>query len=442
MPALVPMLGDHLHSAWRGLRRAPLMSLLMVVILAAGIAASMTSLAMLRALGGDPLPGRSELLLSPRLDTRPLEGAEDLSTPDLQIGYADARALVAGDFGVRGAALYGVSPAVSADADGAAPWIESGIATDAAFFAMMAVPFREGGPWGADEDARGADVAVIDAALARRVFGDGPAVGQRLRLDGRPYVVSGVLGDWAPTPKFYRVYGSSPTGLPEGVWVPFANAIARGWRNEGWTNCDGTDQGATFEDFLASECTWIQVWLEVATPADRAALADRLGAYVAAQQSLGRMPRPDNSRLLDVREVLDGIGVVGDDTRLAGWVAAGFLAACLVNLVALISSTFVARQGEIGLRRALGARRIDIVAQALVESGLVGLAGAALGLLLTLYGLDLLGDGFAEAPGFYRMDAWLVGATIALSVASALLAALVPTLRAAGVRPAMHLKSQ
>jgi len=436
------MLAYYFTLGMRSLRRAPVLTALMVVILAVGIAASMTSLTMLLVLSGDPIPGKSDRLFMPRLDTRPLEGADDLATPDLQLAYSDASNLMRAGFGLRRTVLYGIAPAVDGGSEAPPAAREPGIATTADLFTMLDVPFREGSGWTADDDARAANVAVIGSALARRLFGDDAAVGRRLRVDEREYTVTGVIGDWAPTPKFYRVYGSSATSAPEQLWIPFSNALARFYRNEGWTSCDGAEQGYDFQSFLDSNCTWIQYWVELESSADARGFRDHLSAYVAQQKALGRMPRPDNSRVLDVRALLHDIGVVGNDTRLATWVAFGFLCVCLVNLMALMLAKFTACQAEIGVRRALGARRRDIFAQYLVEAGVIGVAGAALGTALALYGVALLGQGLADAPGFYRMDPRLLAATVALSVLCSLVAGLLPTWRAARVRPAIQLKSQ
>lgn len=436
------MLAYYLKLGLRSLRRAPGLTALMVLILAVGIAASMTSLTMLLVLSGDPIPGKSDRLYMPRLDTRPLEGADDLATPDLQLTYTDATNLLRAGFGARRTVLYGIAPAVDGGSESLPAALWPGIATTADLFAMLDVPFKEGAGWSADDDARGANVAVIGAELAQRLFGSDPAVGQRLRVDEREYTVTGVIGDWAPAPKFYRVYGSSPTSAPEQLWIPFTNALSRAYRNEGWTSCDGAEQGYDFQGFLDSNCTWIQYWVELGDPGDARGFRDHVTAYVAQQKALGRMPRPDNSRVLDVRALLDDIGVVGDDTRLATWVAFGFLCVCLVNLMALMLAKFTARQGEIGVRRALGARRRDIFVQYLVEAGVVGAAGAVAGAGLALWGVALLGQGLADSPGFYRMDPRLLAGTVALSVFSALVAGLLPTWRAARVRPAIQLKSQ
>jgi Predicted permease. len=48
--------------------------------------------------------------------------------------------------------------------------------------------------------------------------------------------------------------------------------------------------------------------------------------------------------------------VVPEDVRMQAWLALGFLLVCVVNTVGLLLAKFLRRSGEIGVRRALGAR--------------------------------------------------------------------------------------
>ena len=225
------------------------------------------------------------------------------------------------------------------------------------------------------------------------------------------------------------------------VWLPLRNAIAREWDNNGWTNCSG-DREPGFDGFLRSDCTWLQYWVELDSAADRTAFKDYLSAYVAEQQKLGRLPRPENNRLRNVREWLDFVGVVNNDTRMATWIAFGFLLVCLVNVVTLMLAKFTARAGEIGVRRALGASRGAIIRQSLVEAGVLGGAGAVLGLAFALYGVALVDGRLSSSEGFYTMDPWLMGGTVALGLIAAIVAGLLPTWQASRVRPAIQLKTQ
>ena len=432
----------YLKLGLKSLRRAPVLTALIVMILAVGIGASMTSLTMLLVMSGDPIPHKSDRLFVPQLDIGAMNASyapgED---PDLQMSWTDVDNLLRDAKGLRQTALYGVSPTIDAGRDDLPPFVEQGMATTREVFSMFDIPFVEGGPWSAEDDARGADMAVIGAGLAQRVFGKASAVGQRLRIDDRDYVVTGVMGDWNPTPRFYRINGSGVDGDVHALWLPIRNATGREWRNSGWTNCSG-DVEPGFAGFLKSDCTWLQYWVELESAGERAAYADYLKAYVAEQKKIGRLPRPENNRLSNVREWLDLNGVVGNDTRMATWIAFGFLLVCLVNVVTLMLAKFTARAGEIGVRRALGATRTEIFRQSLVEAGVLGGAGAVLGLGLALYGLSLVNGRLTGAENFYAMDPWLMAGTLGLGLFAALLAGLLPTWQACQVRPAIQLKSQ
>lgn len=424
------------------LRRAPVITALIVMILAVGIGASMTSLTMLLVLSGDPIPQKSERLFVPQLDIGPMNGSYSPGQePELQMTYTDVDNLLRDAKGLRQTALYGVGPTVDPQREGQTPFIEQGMATTRDVFPMFDMPFLDGGAWSADEDARGADVAVIGRDLAERVFGSERAVGQTLRLSDRDYRITGVVDRWNPTPRFYRINGSGISGDVHQLWLPMRNAISREWTNNGWTNCSG-DVDPGFAGFLKSDCTWLQYWVELESAGDRAAYTDYLKAYVAEQKKLGRLPRPENNRLSNVREWLDARGVVGNDTRMAVWISFGFLLVCLVNVVTLMLAKFTARAGEIGVRRALGATRRDILRQSLVEAGVLGAAGAVLGVGFALYGLELVNGRLTEAESFYAMDPLLIAGTLTLGVVAALVAGLLPTWQACQVRPAIQLKTQ
>jgi putative ABC transport system permease protein len=415
---------------------------LIVLILAVGIGASMTSLTMLLVMAGDPIPQKSDRLFVPQIDIGPMNASyRPGEEPERQMSWVDVENLLRDAKGKRQTALYGVSPAIDAGREDLAPFREQGMATTRDVFPMFDMPFVAGGPWSAEDDARGADVAVIDRELAERVFGSTDVVGRRLRIDDRDYAITGVLGEWDPTPRFYRINGSGVDGDVHALWLPIRNAIGREWRNSGWTNCNGEVEPG-FAGFLKSDCTWLQYWVELESADGRAAYEDYLAAYVAGQKALGRLPRPENNRLRDVGEWLEYSGAVSNDTRMATWIAFGFLLVCLVNVVTLMLAKFTARAGEIGVRRALGATRAAIFRQSLVEAGVLGGTGAVLGLGLALYGLELVNGRLSGAEDFYAMHPMLMAGTLVLGLFAALLAGLLPTWQACQVRPAIQLKSQ
>ncbi|MGH8106101.1 MAG: ABC transporter permease, partial [Arenimonas sp.] len=355
--------------------------------------------------------------------------------------YTDARNLLRDKRGKAQTVLYSANPAIDSGRKDLPAFSERAMATTADAFSMFDMPFRFGNGWTPDADEKAANVAVIGPELSEKLFKKENPVGKSIRVDDRDYTITGVLEVWEPTPKFYRLYGTRATSRPEQLWIPFSNAVSREYSNNGWNNCSG-DPGPGYEGWLKSECTWIQYWVELASAGDAAAYKDYLNAYVAEQKKLGRMPRPEPLQLLNLREWLEDVGVVGRDTKLSSWMAFGFLLVCIVNLVALMLAKFTARAGDIGVRRALGASRNEIFRQYLIEAGVVGIVGAMLGLALSWYGVHILSSQLAEASDFYQMDWKMLVITLSVSIVAALLAGLLPTWRACQVRPAIQLKSQ
>jgi len=147
-------------------------------------------------------------------------------------------------------------------------------------------------------------------------------------------------------------------------------------------------------------------------------------------------------RLRSVMEWLDFKNVVPNDVRLQTWLAFGFLLVCLVNTIGLLLAKFMRRSGEIGVRRALGASRASIFAQALVEAGTIGLAGGVLGLGLALLGLWAVRQQPASYAELAHLNPLMLATTFALALVASLLAGLLPAWRACQVAPALQLKSQ
>jgi putative ABC transport system permease protein len=95
-----------------------------------------------------------------------------------------------------------------------------------------------------------------------------------------------------------------------------------------------------------------------------------------------------------------------------------------------------ARIGEIGTLRALGFPRRDILLAFLVEAGLLGLAGWAIGLipasLLNFYTLSTLNwSSFAEITFRFRLTPGIILQSLAFGVGMGLLGGLLPSLKAA-----------
>ncbi|MFC0679745.1 ABC transporter permease [Lysobacter korlensis] len=436
------MFAYYLKLGFRNLRRNPILTALMVITLAVGVAASMSSLTLLYVMSGDPIPQKSDRLFVPLLDNAPLQQPNPSDDPPGQLTYRDALALKADGPSERETAVMGINGALDSGRPDQQPSPTEGVAVNSDFFAMFDVPFRSGGPWSESDDERGGNVMVISTKLADRMFGQADPVGKNLRFEGRDYTVTGVIEKWEPLPKFYRLIGGNVFAF-EDVFIPFNNAVANEMTSQGSISCnvDGEVEPG-YQGLMASECTWVQFWVELANAGDRAAYAAYLDDYVSEQKKLGRFQRPLNNRLYDVMDWLDFQEIVGDDRRLQTWLAFGFLLVCLVNVVGLLLAKFTARSGEIGVRRALGAPRREVFKQYLTEAGVVGVVGGAFGIALTFGVLALMAKQSEAIGTMARVDWVMLTTALVLSLVASLLAGLLPTWRACQVRPAVQLKSQ
>src|SRR5690606_20532637 len=160
------MYGYYLALGFRSLRRNPVLTTLMVLTLSVGVAASMTTLTLLRGMSGDPIPQKSDRLFVPLLDNgpaddgAPADGDTGRDPPD-QLTKRDALALWEANTGVRQTPIYGVSPPIDSGRPDLPPFFSEGLAVGRDFFAMFDVPFVHGQAWSAEDDQRGTQVAVI-----------------------------------------------------------------------------------------------------------------------------------------------------------------------------------------------------------------------------------------------------------------------------------------
>lgn len=439
------MFGYYLDLALRSLKRNKVLTLLMVLAIAVGIGASMTTLTVMHLLSGDPLPGRSGSLFYPQVDTDPTPG--NRKQPLDKLDYPTAMDILNAHLADRQTVVVD-SPVKLRAPDTQLPSLMlSMLSATTDFFTMFDVPFQYGGAWRAEDDDRHARVAVISSDLNVKLFGGANSVGRTLRLRDTDVRIVGVLAPWRPAPQFYTVAGGRFSGgktadfysKPQDVFTPFTSGLEI---NDGnfyqYTCWHPVPMPGHLKN---SPCVWLAVWVQLGSPAKVAAFKQFLDGYAAQQQALGRVVRPQNTRLRSLMEWLDFNGVVPSDVRLQTWLAFAFLAICLFNTIGLLLAKFLRRSGEIGVRRALGASRAAIFAQCLVEAGMVGLLGGIGGLLLTTLGLQVVRSQPVAFADLVHLDSSMFLLTFALAIATSLAAGLLPAARASRVAPGLQLKT-
>ena len=428
--------------ALRSFRSARGLTALMVLTIAMGIGASMTTLTTFRALSGDPLPERSANVMRVQLDAESKATFVPGKEPDDQLTRFDAESLLRDKRAFRQSAMIGGGVTVEPERGSAGslkPFTTTSRYVTADFFPMFAVPFGHGQAWTANEDGARAAVVVLSHDLNEKLFGGADSVGRTLRLDNADYRIVGVLDAWQPVPYFFDL-NVGRYRKTEDLFIPFSTAIERKLGQHGNVTCFG-DAPVTDLRALDAPCSWIQYWVELKSPAEHAEFLDYLNRYSSQQHAAGRFERAPNARLHPVMEWLSVQQVVPQDVRMQLWLAFGFLAVCLVNTVGLLLAKCLRRAPEIGVRRALGAPRRQIFAQFLVEAGTLGLAGGALGLVLAWLGVWVVHQGTDNGAAWVRMDATSLAVTFALAVGASLLAGLLPAWRACQISPASQLKS-
>lgn len=432
------MVGYYIGLALHSLRRNKVLTALMILAIGLGIAASTTTLTVLHVLSGDPLPGKSDRVFRVQLDAASLQGYQPGCEPDEQVTRLDAETLLSQAQGARQAMMSGGGARVDAGVDGRAPQQTDVRFTTADFFPMFQVPLRYGRTWTAAEDASHARVAVISEELNAALFGGADSTGRTIRVAGGELHVIGVLSAWRPVPKFYDL-NTGKFRAVEGLFLPFTTSRDLAMKFQGSSTCWGSN--SDMYD-LNAPCAWLQYWVELPGVADASDYMRYLENYAAVQHETGRYARPVNVRLRSVSDYLQFKQVVPSDVRMQVWLAFGFLAVCVLNTVALLLAKFLRRTSEISLRRALGASRIDVFAQCLVEAAVIGAAGGALGLLLAWLGLWAVRQQPVSYAALAHLDMAMLLVSLAIALASSLLAGALPAWRAMQVEPASQLKAE
>ncbi len=256
-----------------------------------------------------------------------------------------------------------------------------------------------------ESDPKSERVAVLSYGLWQRRFGgDANIIGRTLTFDGNPFTVVGVMPASFEFP------------------APFSQL----WTALRFANDTPPSRGAHFlytRARLKPGGTMQQAQAELDT------IAARL-----------RQQYPDTNadrsvRLMSLQESTVEQSKTGL-LMLLGAVGFVLLIAC-ANVANLMLARATARHKEIAIRTALGAGRWRIVRQLLTESVLLSIFGGALGVLLALWGLDLL---VAAVPHEYTLyvhglnqiglDKWVLAFTLLISLVTGLLFGLAPALQA------------
>ncbi|HXI49632.1 MAG TPA: ABC transporter permease [Steroidobacteraceae bacterium] len=408
----------------------------MILLIALGVAVTVTTFALLRAVSSNPFAAKAHRLFTPQIDNHGPDYVKSYGI-DPVLTLRDVEALRAHDRAHLQAAIYQISLSL-VPTDTTIDALEAnGYAVTVDYFQMLDVPFQFGSAWSKAADKEGSNEVVIGNDLNQKVFHGANSVGQEIRLDGHTYRISGVLAPWNPLPRFYAYYRAAFDRHSPQLFLPFRQALILRIPTAGGS------YGESFPIWdMRSEISFISYWVELPDSAAAAHYRNFLHAYADEQRAAGRFQWPANVALRDQEEWLNYQHVVPPEARISFVVALGLLLVCAVNTVGLLLARFMRRSSDIGVRRALGGSRSAILFQYLTEAAVVGLAGGLLGAVLTVFFVSSLGLVFPVDVARLAHVTWptLLQAPI-IALCMVLLAAAYPILRACRVEPGWQLKS-
>jgi putative ABC transport system permease protein len=297
----------------------------------------------------------------------------------------------------------------------------------AEFFPMLGLTPALGRFFRADETSAPdrEPVVVLSYNVWQLVFGgDRRVIGEHVAISGHDFTIIGVA------PAGFRGTGVGAT--PSEIWLPSTMASAVGIGCTPAVPCDDMD-------VLARLTPGVSI-------ARAAAGLERLGRTLS-ELSLG-----DDSIRKPVIVRATGALVATQRqysplARLLGAIAALLLIIACANLSGLLAVRGMSRVREIALRLSLGASRLRIMQQLLVESGALAIAGGLLGLVLSIWASRaLMGFFVADSEGFENyfpigLDARVVWFAIGISLLSTIAFGLLPAFLTARAEPADVLKS-
>jgi putative ABC transport system permease protein len=232
--------------------------------------------------------------------------------------------------------------------------------TSSDYFHMGVTHLAEGRYFTTDEEASRAKVAVIGVDVANTLFPFSNALDEEIQIEGRKYRVIGVLKER----EIFLVGAEDPNNENKAVYLPFKTIKQLHPANE---DC-----------FI----------MATAAPGKLSEAVEEV-KFVLRQRRNVASGKPDNFGVSTSDEIIEQFGAItgGVFLLMVAISSVGLLIGGIgVMNIMLVSVT--ERTREIGVRKAIGARRTDIVTQFLIEAatltGLGGIMGIIVGILLSL----------------------------------------------------------
>jgi len=254
-----------------------------------------------------------------------------------------------------------------------------------------------------------ARVAVVGLTVVERLFPDAYPIGQNIRISGISFQVIGVM----------ERAGGSGFGGDENdlIWIPITTAQAR----------LNTGRDASGERRVTNVIVQARDAESVDLVAAQARQALREARNISFRDE-------DTFQIFTQTDLLESVGqITGLLTIFLGIIAGISLLVGGIGIMNIMLVTVTERTREIGLRKAVGAQRIDIQLQFLTEATLLSLVGGAVGVAIAFAGSLAVSALSADLTVTIQWSSVLLATLI--SIAIGVFFGIYPANRAAALNP-------
>lgn len=265
--------------------------------------------------------------------------------------------------------------------------------------------------------AQRANVVVLGSEVAEDLFGDDEAVGQQVKLKKQRFTIVGVL-----EAKGGAMFGFS---LDDLVVVPVTTYQARLF----------PQQTATGQDAVAS------INFQLIDLESREAVTDEIESILRRRHNL-RGDDKNDFAVVTQEQVLEIVGqVTGIFSIVLGSIASISLLVGSIGIMNIMLVSVTERTREIGIRKAVGAKRRDILMQFLIEAATLGFVGGGIGITggwLLSWAISQLDIGGFKLAAAVSADIIILAFVVSLTIG--LVSGLWPAWKAARLNPidALH----
>jgi predicted permease len=290
------------------------------------------------------------------------------------------------------------------------------------FFSALGIRLSMGHDFTLQDEEGHSKVAIISYGYWSRVLGRASSpLGESLFVNGVPFTVVGVT-----PPEFFGVDPESATD----IWIPLQDSP----QLSPW--------GVRLQDVgLYTTPNWwcLMLWGRLAPGVtEQQALVQTNTIFLqTAMAGLGTVDPKVALPRISLSPAAKGLDTLRQRFSKPLWVLLGIVALVLLiasgNLAMLSFARSTARERDIAVRMALGASRVQLLQQFLIESGLISLFGGVLGLIFAIWATPAF-TAWAKLNTIVRIDANVLWFTGVVSIATSVLVGLFPAFRMSQAR--------